>query len=297
MFAYLTEDLCYSEGAAQRRIQAMRLLKDLPEIEAKIETGEISLSVASQVQSYLKKEEKKAPLKKEEKLELINNLSGTSARECERQLIKLSPETAMPREKTRPITDEKTLIQFIADKELMKKIERLKELTSHQNPEGKYDQLISKALDLALNKLDPERREARRKQKSQTPSPSSKSLIHIRGNRPLGSQWSATVGKALSRNNTQTTRTTPIPALSTSAVAGIPKTRHIPQVLQDKVWLRDRGKCQFKNQMSGKICGSKRYIELDHQYPFSLGGEHSEGNLRLICKGHNLYRAQLLSGN
>jgi len=291
MFAYLTEELCYSESAAQRRIQAMRLLKDLPEIEAKIETGEISLSVAAAVQSYFKKEEKKSPLKKDEKLELINDLSGTSARECERHLIKLSPETALPSEKTRPLTCDSTLIQFVAGKDLMKKIERLKELTSHQNPEGKYEELFSRALDLALNKLDPIQRAARRAKKTKKSSRPSKSLIHISGNRPVRSQWPTTVGKALPQNKLPTPRTTKLPP--TSAVE--PKNRHIPNATRDKVWLRDQGKCQFKNLHTGKVCGSKRYLELDHKYPFALGGEHSESNLRLICRGHNQYRAEKMA--
>jgi len=167
MFAYLTEELSYSEGAAQRRIQAMRLLKDLPEIETKIQTGEISLSVASQIQSYLRKEEKKAPIKKEEKLELVNSLSGTSSRECERKLIKLSPDTALPREITKPLSEDNTLLQLVADKDFMKKLERIKELTSHQNPEGKHVKAISKAMDHCLDIIDPCRREARRLYRNQ----------------------------------------------------------------------------------------------------------------------------------
>ena len=33
LFSWMTECLGYSEGAAQRRIQAMRLVQDLPELE------------------------------------------------------------------------------------------------------------------------------------------------------------------------------------------------------------------------------------------------------------------------
>ena len=318
MFAYLREDLGYSEGAAQRRLQAMRLLKELPEIEPKLETGEISLSVASQAQSFFKKEEKKAPMKKEAKLELMNTLSGTSSRECERELIKLSPETALPREKIKPLTQEKTLIQLVASKELMNKLDRFQELTSHQNPEGKYDALISKALDIALEKLDPKLREERRikrqekKQKKDqakapksqaitklTSPPPSKSFIHSPSNRPPRASglglWVKRSPEAQAPNNQEP----PEPKvdsrkpLPTSAV----KTRHISNQLKDKIWLRDEAKCQFRDTKTGKTCGSRKYLELDHKFPFFLGGEHSEENLRLICKNHNLYRAKVLMGN
>jgi len=44
LFDYAVSELRYSEGQASRRIQAMRLIKDIPEVEAKIATGELSLS-------------------------------------------------------------------------------------------------------------------------------------------------------------------------------------------------------------------------------------------------------------
>lgn len=155
LFAFCTEYLGYSESAAQRRIQAMRLLKEIPQVEEKIEKGILSLSVASQLQSFLRKEEKTAPMTPEEKLELIEEMEGTSARVCEKKLIQKAPEKALPKEKTRPISEEKTLIQFVADKILMSKIEKLKSLLSHQNVEGRYDRLFEKVIDMALEELEP----------------------------------------------------------------------------------------------------------------------------------------------
>jgi len=52
LWAFATEELGYSESAAQRRIQAMRLLKEIPEVEEKIESGRLSLSVASQLHGF-----------------------------------------------------------------------------------------------------------------------------------------------------------------------------------------------------------------------------------------------------
>ena len=318
MFAYVTEELGYSEGAAQRRILAMRLLKDLPEVESKIESGEISLSVASQVQSYLRKKEKKAPIKKEEKIALVNSLAGTSSRECERKLIKLSPDTALPREITRPITDEITLIQFLANKDLMKMIQRAKELTSHQNPEGKHDKLFTKALALLIKTIDPAQREARRSKQANSVQwteancavgkGESKSLIHSCGIRPVQSQRPTTVGKALPESSKKSSVLSESPPTllrsklrfelrQGNASAVKPKNRHIPNATRDKVWLRDQGRCQFKDKQTGKICGSKKYLELDHRFPFALGGEHSEQSLQLRCRNHNLYRAEILTGS
>jgi hypothetical protein len=96
-------------------------------------------------------------------LDLVLKLEGTSSRTCEFRLAQISPETEIPREKTRILSPEKTQIQFVVNQGLMSKINKLKQLTSHSNPEGSYEVLFSKLVDIALEKLDPEKREERRK--------------------------------------------------------------------------------------------------------------------------------------
>lgn len=264
LFAFMREELGYSESAAQRRILAMRLVRDLPEAEKKIETGKLSLTVASQVQSFIRRENqqrkvlKKGKLTQNEVLGLVQRLEGTSTRECERKLVQMAPEIALPKEKTRAITEEKTLIQFVADKALMGKIEKLKALLSHRNIEGKYDQLFEKVIDMALDKLDPERRQERREKRKEKSEKKSKQSL-------------------------------PAPAVQKP-------NRHIPNFLRDRVWTRDKGKCQYKDRNTGRVCGSRHAIQLDHKFPYSLGGEHSEANLQLRCMRHNQYQAEEIFG-
>ena len=50
---YVCQELKYSGGSANRRIQAMYLIKDVPEVEEKLATGSINLTTATQVQTYL----------------------------------------------------------------------------------------------------------------------------------------------------------------------------------------------------------------------------------------------------
>jgi len=303
LFAYMTEELKYSEGSAQRRIQAMRLIKELPSVEKKLESGEISLMVASQVQGYLQRENKKRKLDKTpkltslEKINLVKKLEGTSSRECEKRLAQISPEISIPREKTKIITFEMTQIQFVANKSLMRKIQRLKELTFHTNPEGKYEELFSKLVELGLDKLDPERREQRRRKRSTQSTASGKAEEKLKQPKkspnttkpiPWGPQ-KPQGGEGLKvKKHAPPLNPTPVPP--TLKV----KSRHIPNNIKDKVWLRDQGGCRFKNKNTGKICGSKSGLQLDHLIPYSWGGPHSENNLRLLCGRHNRYLSQFL---
>ncbi|MBI4224272.1 MAG: hypothetical protein HY609_05010, partial [Deltaproteobacteria bacterium] len=175
LFAFATEELGYSEAAANRRIQAVRLMRELPEVEEKVKTGKLSLSVASQVQSFFRQEEKKrkGPISTSEKRDLVLQLEGTSARSCEKKIAQIAPEIKKPREKARPLTEATTLIQFVADKEMMEGIEKLKPLLAHGNPEGRLALLFKKLVSLGLEKWDPVQRAARRRKKVSKPNKNS----------------------------------------------------------------------------------------------------------------------------
>ena len=137
----------------------MRLLKTLPELEAKIESGDLSLSVAAQTQTFFKKEDQRRKSKAKPKLtladkrEIAESLIGASTRECERMLATISPDL-VHKEKLRPISDDKTLVQFVANSKLMGKLERLKALMAHKNYEGRLDVLIEELADQPLAKYD-----------------------------------------------------------------------------------------------------------------------------------------------
>jgi hypothetical protein len=83
LFEFCVEHLGYDRSAAYRRISAMRALKDLPELEEKIETGSLSMMnlVRAQTHFAAKKRENK-PMAKAEKLKLVQELENKSTREA-----------------------------------------------------------------------------------------------------------------------------------------------------------------------------------------------------------------------
>lgn len=297
LFAFLTEEIGYSESSAQRRIQAMRLIKDVPEVEHKIQAGKISLSVASQMQSFFRKEDQQRlrqsspKMKKSEKLKLVHTLQGSSARQCEQKLAKMAPEAVLPKEKTRPLTDEKVFLQLTINKQLLNKIDQLKNLLSHQNPDRSLEYLLEMLVELGLEKYAPERREARRK-KRQARVVREK----LKPNATAGGESRHPKIESQEKNAYKPLPTSKVP-LPTSGVPKVPKvktqnTRHIPQALRDRVWLRDKGCCQHRDPKTKKICGSRHLIQIDHRYPYSLGGENQLENLRLLCSQHNQFHAK-----
>ena len=58
LWDFTTRCLGLSEGAAQRRIQAMRLAREVPEAKTVLEEGSLSLSNAAKLQSFNQAEKK-----------------------------------------------------------------------------------------------------------------------------------------------------------------------------------------------------------------------------------------------
>ena len=315
LFAFMRAELGYSEASADRRIKAMRLIRDLPEVEEKIATGSLSLSVASTVQRFIYQENKKRksssvlPLPRETKLKWIHQLEGSSLRECEKKLAAISPESALPRDKTRNLTPEKVQITFTASTGLFQKIERFKVLTSHQNPQGQYERLFEKAVDLALEKLDPEKKKKYSANQGIGPKPLRRdkletgdlepSALKTESSTPLGTPRTpapeSTLG-LLKRVRPKVCGQRKSGATGIGQKPGQPSKpkRYIPQVLRREVWCRDQSHCQYQDPLTGKRCLSQHQLEIDHAVPFSLGGTHTLENLRLHCRTHNQYRAEIL---
>ena len=69
----------------------------------------------------------------------------------------------------------------------------------------------------------------------------------------------------------------------------------IPVAARDEVYARDGGRCAFIGT-DGRRCGSGWDLEIDHVVPVAMGGDDSPGNLRLLCRAHNLLEAERALG-
>ena len=105
LYAFCMKFLNYTEGQTQRRLEAMKVTSEIPEVEGKIQDGSLSLTAVAQAQSYFKSQEKACkPLDVEIKKEILKALENKSTRECERELIKLNPIMAIPKDKVKLIS-------------------------------------------------------------------------------------------------------------------------------------------------------------------------------------------------
>lgn len=167
LFDFVTKELKYSESAAYRRIQAMRLLKSVPEIEQKISEGSFSLTAAAQVQTFIKAEEKQTGLgQKATAQQLVASLENKSSREIEKHLLRLKPAEIIANEKVRQVTEAHTEIKLVIPEDLKQTLDQLRLLLSHVNPEMSYQQLLSYLANKALGQLTPKNKDANKNENS-----------------------------------------------------------------------------------------------------------------------------------
>jgi 5-methylcytosine-specific restriction endonuclease McrA len=72
-------------------------------------------------------------------------------------------------------------------------------------------------------------------------------------------------------------------------------SRHVPAQIRRAVWARDGGRCTFVSE-AGRRCGARQRLEFDHAEPLARGGRATVANIRLRCRAHNQFAAELAYG-
>ena len=270
LFDYAVKKLGYSHDQAHRRISAMRLVKQFPELEEKLVSGAMSLTNVSLAQNFFKRE---APMTIEKKREFLGTLENKSSREAEKIILSASPKPITP-DRITPVSADSVEIKFTAPARLQEKLTQLKNRLAHSHPSISLADLVEKLADLGLKEWDPGRPPKRqRKQlvKSQPDSPPNQFKPQPFG-APPNMENSPPNPAANAAEN-------PVAPNNPAAPAATDPDRAIPQALKREAWARDQAKCCN--------CGSQHSLELDHIHPIALGGPSTPDNLRLLCKNCN----------
>lgn len=153
----------YSDDEAYRRVAAMRLISELPEVETWINQGALSLSHLGLAQTFFRQEKKSqtGELSKESKLELLSQISMQPIREAQRiVLAKSSVPEQLRAEKTIIISENKTEYRFTANKSFDEKLNEIKGLLAHRHPILTMAELLEIICDLGIEKLKNEKNSA-----------------------------------------------------------------------------------------------------------------------------------------
>ncbi len=178
LFTYCTRALGYSEACAYRRIQAVKVARQLPEVKEKLNSGVINLTNLSMAQSLITS----ATLSLEEKREVLHKIENCTKRQAEIALAQLGRTPNGPglgQEKLTFRNGNEALLQLQVSKQTIEKLDRLKKLRSHKNPNMTYSDLVDDLCDCLLRKIDPlEQKTDRTKNSKSTLIRSARSTTH-----------------------------------------------------------------------------------------------------------------------
>ncbi len=251
LFDYLVKDVGYSPGAAMRRIDAARLLRELPEVVEKFESGSLTLSQATQVQRASREYKKinKTTVSTEEKRELFLQIENSSQKETEQIIATALALPVTPMQKETIHRDHSVTLTITLTSEQMKVLEQAQNMISHAVPGKNWAETLT-----YLAKKEVARRSTVRISKAPT---------------------AATVVN----DKIEFAKDDVTPLLQPS------ERRALPMALR-KSLLHADAVCVYTDK-NGKQCASKNFLQIDHIKSWSRGGTHYIENLQVLCGTHN----------
>jgi 5-methylcytosine-specific restriction endonuclease McrA len=250
LYDFAERNLGYPKDQAYRRIAAMKLLRELPEIESKISQGDINLTHIGMVQKLFNDEKAAQNLMTaSEKLEVFEEISKTSTRVAEKIILSKSsnPEPPKP-DKVRAITESKIELKFQASSELREKIEKLKGRLAHKYPNLSSGELFEKLCDLGLETWDPGQK------------PPRKSKV-VQGE------------ELIAKDHVDKEK------FAAPRIYSPEKKSKSQAQIRREIFQRAHNQCEN--------CHSTFALEIDHIRPKALGGDDLQTNLRLLCRSCN----------
>ena len=229
LFEYLVQGIGYSEGSAQRRIDAARLLKEIPQMAEKIQSGEIKLNQISMVQKAARDVFKNQSVKvtAQDKLDLLQTIATKNHFESQKEIASYFDLPVIEATRQKVQADESVRVELTLSKEAFEKLKQAQEHLSNSVSSGDLAVFLEYVCDKII------------KQKT-------------------------------------TTRA------STATVA----VKSLSQVLKKKV-LMTQTCCQYKSPITGKICGTKWFRQVDHKQSKWANGQNETENLQTLCAQHN----------
>ena len=289
MHHYLTSKFGYCESSAYQRINAARILKQVPVLSEKLEAGEIKLTQLVKFQQCVRQEAKSA----HETLEILGKIENKTSFETEKILAQEFDKPVQQIQIIKPQKDESVRIELTLTKEEYAEVMKAKDMLSHVCPDGNLAQvLVTLARKYNQGKLG-----KIKVSRNQNPAKNSKIARNpnSRKSEVLARKSKASILKAT------TTAGAPTQGFEVNAVSTEKEVKlsrkssyrpHIPVKIRRFVLNRADHQCEFTHHSDGKKCCSPYQVQVDHIQPVALGGSNEVYNLRALCRMHNLLAAE-----
>jgi hypothetical protein len=279
LFEYLTRGIGFSAAASQRRIDAARLMQQIPKLNEKIYTGTLNLVQIGQLQKavrYIRKQ-RGLNIAVGDKIKVVEKIQNKTNKETEKIIAEHFGLPIIHSEKKIVQADESIRLELSFSKEEMEKFETARALVSHAVSGGSIKDTI---LYLAEKLI---------KQKTNT-IPSPPSSTSERKMASISESASSIVEKSNSACRDKfESKSLGRPLFYRSKGRYVSSGQAISTELRKFILERDLF-CQYRDPVSGVNCQTRRFLEIDHIRPKWAGGLNNKENLRVFCSAHNKMR-------
>jgi 5-methylcytosine-specific restriction endonuclease McrA len=306
LWAYLLGALHLREGAAARRIGAMRVLRRFPRLEAALRDGRLCLSTASKL----------APILTEENVdEVVRRAAFKTTSEVDQLVAALHPRPAPAqgvRKLPQPQLNRTEHMSVASPAPHMAPTGTTPALAPAPPETGRVEAACSdtpaapphtppephrvevRPLDAALYSLRVTL-DASTKADLDTLA----SLLSHTCGRDLAAVLREAIRCGLEKHGKRRGAVKPArptrSAPQASSGSAVSTGRDIPRAVAREVWERDGDECTWIGT-DGRRCSSRYQPEIDHIVPAALGGPSTVSNTRILCKAHNMLHAEQVYG-
>jgi hypothetical protein len=282
MFAYCTEGLRLSEAEAYRRITVARAARRFPVLLEMLRDGRVHLSGMARL----------VPLLTAESCEtLLARATHLTTRQVEALVAELAPRPDVP-------AVMKKLPQRSISSSPAPKAPPLAsgaELAAGPVETASRPELVARRVEKpAVEALAPARYKVQFTASVELYDKLERLATLLHSEIPGGDVVAAidyAVTQTLQRVEARRFGKTAAPRKTLAATETSGVTRAIPAAVRRAVHERDGGRCRFVDE-HGRRCSERHRLEFHHRHPFGLGGDHSPGNVSLLCREHNRLMAE-----
>ena len=230
---------------------------------------------------------------------VIGSISGKNCQAAEREIATLYPQShKLPKDRIRPLTDDLSMVQFVASHDLLEKLEEIKGLLASSNPSLSLAEMFDILATEYYDRHHPEARAKRAKEREKRRASCRKEKEEAE-KQESSIELPADVRTTLSNDSQSSTHSERIHGSKSTTASpekfAVPKSpkskaarkRTLPKTLFYALVTRDGFKCSYQDPITHVRCNSQFRLEVDHKVPWSKGGETSLENCRLLCIRHH----------
>jgi|GEM_PF-759809 HNH endonuclease. len=290
LYEYLVDEVKYLGGTAQRRIDAARLMKDVPDLGEKIKSGEISLGQITLVQKAIRKVARKNSVKvtAQEKAELIQNLTNLTEAQSEQEVSSFLNLPIVKSSKKTKQADGSTRHEFTLSPEVEAKLLKAQALLSHAVP----TQDVAEFLEYLCDKVIQQKTSVRNKSNSTSAKGAeSKPIAGVDSKTNVKNNLDCNIASALTPKVNLETKLT-MSSASKHKIEGECSNSTAREAVNlsistKKTVMNNQQCCQYRDPKTGRVCGSTWFTQVDHRQSQWAGGSHEIKNLQVLCAAHN----------